>query len=110
MLNLSVSVGYFNVGSIADKDSESIRANHVSITVAQETPGRLPQERERDGPTAAQENVLCFGEDVAIEVLSLEGKEPLSSMSSAQRVQPCRGDPLEPHGGFSIPLFRRWQL
>lgn len=61
----------FNVGSIADKVLESIRAKHIGITVAQERPGGLPPERERDGPTAARENVLlCFGEDVAIEVLS----------------------------------------
>ena len=26
-------------------------------------------------------------------------------MSYAQRVQPCCGDPLEPHGGFSIPFL-----
>ena len=62
----------FNVGSIADKILESIKAKHIGITVAQERPGGLPPERERDGLTAARENVLLyFGEDVAIEVLSL---------------------------------------
>lgn len=31
-------------------------------------------------------------------------------MSCAQRARLCCGDPLELHGGFSIPLFRRRQL
>ena len=105
MLNLSVSVAVLMLEALLIKTWSQLGLNMSASLLLRRDQEGLPPEREGDGPTAAQENVLCFGEDVAIKVLSLEGKEPLSSMSYAQRVQPCCGDPLEPHGGLSIPFL-----
>ena len=71
MLNLSVSVAVLMLEALLIKTWSQLGLNMSASLLLRRDQEGLPPEREGDGPTAAQENVLCFGEDVAIKCLCL---------------------------------------